>query len=279
MKSENFVEKITKVMTMEYLNPFDVKLDPENLYNLSSGAPVEASLAEEILSVKQLGEDFVDKRVRKTTLKIHDPISRNETKLFKSAEKNVVLHHMYKNKEQVVEVNWDILGKLLAHSAKTQKAIDFKKALTYPLRPILLCFAHLDGTRRTTAKSKLMDEILTYCDEPVDPSSFQVPKDRFAASLVDLMALVGTLSGVCGTYKSLSYKLFSMIPKGYERIDIVADTYREQSLKNPERLKRGTSSRVRVQSALSKMPRNFEDFLKNGENKNGLIELIQDVLI
>ena len=64
MKLENFVEKITKVMTMEFFLPFDVKLDPENLYNLSSGVPVEASLAEEILSVKQLGEecyqDFVN---------------------------------------------------------------------------------------------------------------------------------------------------------------------------------------------------------------------------
>ena len=70
-----------------------------------------------------------------------------------------------------------------------------------------------------------------------------------------------------------------MIPKGYEGIDIVADTYREQLLKNRERLKRGTSSRVMVQSALSKMPRNFKDFLKNGENKSRLIQLIQDVLI
>ena len=51
IKSENFVEKITKVMTIEYLNPIDVKLDSENLYKLSSGVPVEASLAEEILSV------------------------------------------------------------------------------------------------------------------------------------------------------------------------------------------------------------------------------------
>ena len=34
-----------------------------------------------------------------------------------------------------------------------------------------------------------------------------------------------------------------------------------------------------MQSALSKMPRNFKDFLKNGENKSRLIELIQDVLI
>ena len=59
-----------------------------------------------------------DKSIRKTTLKIHDPITRNKTKLFKSAGKNVVLHH--KNEEQVVEVNWDILGKLSAHPAKTQ---------------------------------------------------------------------------------------------------------------------------------------------------------------
>ena len=92
MKSENFVEKITKVMTMEYLNPFDVKLDPENLYNLSSGVPVVASLAEERLYVRQLGEecykDFVYKRIRKTTLKIYDPITHNKTKLFKSAGKN-----------------------------------------------------------------------------------------------------------------------------------------------------------------------------------------------
>ena len=153
MKSENFVEKITKVMTMEYFNPFDVKLGPENLYNLSSGVPIEASLAEEILSVKQLGEecykDFVDNGIScKSMILLID--TRNKTKLFKSAGKNVVLHH--KNKEQVVEVNRDILGKLLAHSEKTQRAIDFKKGLTYPLCPIPLCFAHPDGTRRTTAK-------------------------------------------------------------------------------------------------------------------------------
>ena len=102
MKSENFVEKIIKVMTTEYLNPFDPKLDQENLYNLSSGVPVEASLADEILSVKDLGEecykDFVDNRIRKTTVKIHDPITRNKIKLFKSAGKHVVLHKKIKNK-------------------------------------------------------------------------------------------------------------------------------------------------------------------------------------
>ena len=118
------MEKITKVMMMEYLNPFDVKLDPENLYNLSSGVPVKASLAEEILSVKQLGEecykDFVDKRIRKTTLKIHDPITCNKTKLFKSAGKNVILHH--KNKEQVVEVNRDILGEAVSSFSKNTES-------------------------------------------------------------------------------------------------------------------------------------------------------------
>ena len=136
------------------------------------------------------------------------------------------------------------LGEAVSSSSKNTEQLISRKPSLIRCAPIPLCFAHPDGTRRTTAKSKLMDEILTYCDEHADPSSFQVPKDRFAAYLVDLMAPVRTLSGVCDTYESLSYKMFSMIPKGYERIDIVADTYREKSLKNPERLKRGTSSRV-----------------------------------
>ena len=119
------MEKITKVMTTKYLNPFDVKLDPDNLYNLSSGVPVEESLAEEILSMKQLIEecykDFADKRIRKTsTLRIHDSVALNKTKLFKSAGKNVALHH--KNKEQVVEVNRDIFGQAVSLFSKNTES-------------------------------------------------------------------------------------------------------------------------------------------------------------
>ena len=45
--SEKMVTRLIEVLS-EYLNPFSVSLD-ENLYNLSSGVPVEDELANEIL--------------------------------------------------------------------------------------------------------------------------------------------------------------------------------------------------------------------------------------
>ena len=50
-------------------------------------------------------------------------------------------------------------------------------------------------------------------------------------------------------------------------------------MKDLERNKRGTSAKVMVQSAQSKIPKDFSEFLKNSENKTRYIELIKDVLI
>ena len=57
-------------------------------------------------------------------------------------------------------------------------------------------------------------------------------------------------------------RIVRSIPPGYKQVHILADTYRPNSIKDPERL-----------------PRNFNEFLKNGENKSRLIDLIQEVVI
>ena len=56
------------------------------------------------------------------------------------------------------------------------------------------------------------------------------------------------------THHELTFKIISALPKGCDRIDIVADTYREHSLKDPERARRGDAGKVIVQSSLSKIP-------------------------
>ena len=81
------------------------------------------------------------------------------------------------------------------------------------------------------------------------------------------------------TYEELTWKFLKLLPQGYERIDIVADTYHEVSLKSAERSQRGKASKVNIRSAKSKIPRNFSDFLKNGENKESLIILMRDTII
>ena len=281
IKSEKFVQKIHKVVTQEYLNPFDANIDFTRLYNLSSGVPVESEHAKSIIGVKMRGEDlygtFVDKRIKSSKQKIHDPRKREKIQLFKNTGKTVVVKS--ENKKLVFEVNRNILGKLLAFSTKTGRQIDFERALTYPLSPIPLSLANPDGSCRTTAKSRFVEIILSYCNTSTDPKDVCIPKEEISAYLVDLMALIRTLPGLFDTYRDLSSSLFTMLPAGYDQIDIVSDTYRERSLKDPERVKRGTASKVMIQSSHSKIPRNFSEFLKNGENKTRLIEIVKDELV
>ena len=93
------------------------------------------------------------------------------------------------------------------------------------------------------------------------------------------MALIRTLPGLFDTYRDLSSSLFTMLSVDYDRIDIAVDAYRESSLKDPERVKRGTASKVMIQSSHSQIPRNFNEFLKNGENETRRIEIVKDELV
>ena len=49
-------------------------------------------------------------------------------------------------------------------------------------------------------------------------------------------------------------------------------------MKNGERQKRGTSARLMIHSPQSKFPREFQNFLQNGEDETRLIELIFQVI-
>ena len=93
------------------------------------------------------------------------------------------------------------------------------------------------------------------------------------------MALIRTLPRTSDTYSELTQQVVQTLPVGHPRVDIVADTYRNDSIKNSERIKRGHSAKVLIKSAESKVPRNFSDFLKNGENKSRMIEVIKDEMV
>ena len=85
-----------------------------------------------------------------------------------------------------------------------------------------------------------------------------------------MMACLRTMTQIHDTYEELTWKFLKLLPQGYERIDIVADTYHEVSLKPAERSQRGKASKVIIRSAKSNIPRNFSDFLKMERTKKGL---------
>ena len=138
----------------------------------------------------------MENRHESSSNKIHHPIARQALSLFKNAGEKVVVKHQ--NKQKTIEINRNILAKLLACTAKTGRTIDYKGALTFPSSPLPLCFAHPDGTRRITQKRKLMETILTYCAEM--PNFVALSKQNISASMVDLMALIRTLQAIPETY-------------------------------------------------------------------------------
>ena len=281
LKSEKFVNNIVKVVKEEYINPFDAGLDKDRLWNLSSGIPAPFPVAESVVQLRQLGkeayEEFEEYRIKKGEVDFHSPIKRMNLKLFKSTSRRVTAKSSTQAK--CIEANRNILGTLLAISGKNERVVDFDVALHYPLCPVPLSLANPDGSRRTTKKSNLQSIILKHCNkELAHPRESQPSKSEVSTFIIDLMAAIRTLTVIPDTYEELTWKFLKSLPSGYPRVDIVADTYKKRSIKSGERSKRGCSDRIIVQSAQSKVPRNFTDFLMNGENKWRLIELMLETV-
>ena len=130
LKTEKLTERIMKVLKDVYVNPFGEELDKHILYNLSSGVPLPDNISENILAIRDAGA-FVNERLIEKSVPFHDPIPRHKFHLFISTNKRVELCGGARTK--TVEVNRDMLGKILALSAKTERVVNFEYALQYPL--------------------------------------------------------------------------------------------------------------------------------------------------
>ena len=122
----------------------------------------------------------------------------------------------------------------------------------------------------------LLAKDVPLADPKADQSLKDVKKD--STFVVDLLAAIRMMTNLPETYEDFSWHFVGTLPKGFQRYDIVADTYRSNSIKGGERNERGSSQRVTIASTKSKLPRDFPTFMKNGENKTRLIEVISEVL-
>ena len=260
-------------MENDYINPFDSGIESSKLLNLSSGVSFEDCDIHNIFrDGQEMFAQFNKERIYSADKSFHDPIPRKKVTLFSQLSKSVKLQKGDSTK--TVEVNRNIIGKLLSISANASKPINFETALQYSLSPIPLSIANTDGTRRTTQKSKLIDILCSFNKKAIVAN--QEPcSNTVSAYIIDLIAQVRMLAKqVPDTFEHLTLKILSSIPKGYERVDLVADTYRESSIKTSERKSRGMSSKVIIKSSKTKVPRDFNSFLMNNDNKIQMIDLI-----
>ena len=191
----------------------------------------------------------------------HLPISRNKIKCFQQSK--VQLSIVKVKAAKSLEVNRDILAKLLSTPVQSRKPID-EKALQYPLSPVPLSLCNADGTMRKTNKCDLMKLILQSMNDAEAPKI----KEQNSVCIVDLMAAVRTVREIPDRFQDFVFKIIKSIPTGDKRVDIVADSYWLNSIKTSERTKYGLSEKILIKSSKSKIPHAFSKFLSSSENKN-----------
>ena len=103
--------------------------------------------------------------------------------------------------------------------------INYKKAMEYPLSPVPLSIVTATGGTRTTSKSILLDIINATLTVPPHSPKLVISIDTTKPStlIVDLIAAIRAMTKIPETYKQVACKFLAALPKGYCRIDLLAD--------------------------------------------------------
>ena len=146
------------------------------------------------------------------------------------------------------------------------RKIEVKELLCHSLGPLPWALATPEGFPRKTNKAALAAFLQKDIQSPG-----AVPQN--AATVIDGMSLVQKLNvgGNQTTFGGVSTALFSMaLHEGSQsrRIDIIFDTYRENSIKNTERSLRGEVQGIQVSNVTaSQLVKQWRKFLSQLKNK------------
>ena len=138
--------------------------------------------------------------------------------------------------------------------------IDLEKLFAFPLGPVPWPLATGDGMLAKTDKAVILHKL----EENVSVQTVQILKED--VHIIDGNVLLHSLHTIPDTFGELARHIFKRLPI-VSVIHFVTDPYRDLSIKSQERLRRGTSDPIIITGSSSKVPRNFQNFLSNDENK------------
>ena len=96
---------------------------------------------------------------------------------------------------------------------------------------------------------------------------------------LDMVSAIRITHGATGTIRDLTWKIMNMTPRQFDTIYLVCDTFINESIKEGERNARGNGKRYVLNSPAMKVPFDFTDFLRNGDNKSMLLNIMEQTLV
>lgn len=231
---------------------------------------VSEDVIETVRNIKDLGvsryKEYVKDVIATREVSIHQPIK----KIFLPLFKRPLPRKRTKGKQAIASLRSDcnLFSHLyIASKFRDGDLEDFFAHENQPWPPSLSDHGKL---RLPSKKS----DLLSLLDAGPTPE----PPTYFHAKMIDGPAIVHILPcKLITTFEDYSENVFNSWVKkelmSCDRIDIIWDVYKEGSLKESTREKRGKGIRRKV-SGQAKLPTNFKDFLRDSSNKQELFDFL-----
>jgi hypothetical protein len=262
-RDEKDVKAIVELLDSTWTNPFSS--DPSDLMSISTGLQAPPDLAADLLKAREKGEMAYAthaSNLEKGT-GFFDPIRRVKLRTFSELKRVVVAKGT--DKEIVLTADNRLFGHMLL-IAQNRK-LSMQEVLSYPLGPKPWALVNALGTLRKTSKASLsthLEKEIAFRDLPNGPKT----------TIIDAMGIVQKVKGENRTFGEMSQHILNLVlndGRGSQRIDIVFDVYKDQSIKSAERILRGAKDGLLFHEIKAgHRIKNWKRLLANSESKNRL---------
>lgn len=163
----------------------------------------------------------------------------------------------------------DLAFKLLVKSQMMNECLDLEELMKYPLAAVCHCLGTPDGFFTKTNKASMLHFIMADHTE-------ETPHPNKAMFIQDGNALFHSLIDLPPTFRDICLKMLDQMI-GRRNFIFSTDSYKPDSIKAQERLRRGCSEPFVLEGASTRKPRDFKVFLMNDSNKQKLCQLLLEV--
>ena len=233
-KDESDVKSLLETIN-NWINPFE--LGEQDLVCLSSGKAATEKI-EPDLQAHRTGENayrrFSEMRLESSPAKVkfNDSMKKAQLKTFSNLGKEMKVRRGTAN-EAILRAVRALFAKMIA-IAETRE-LSMGTAMSHPLGLLPWSLATDDGSLRKNKKPSLAKDL-----QKDVPAAELIPPS--SAWIIDGMALVERLNGDGNTFAEIADALMAMVLRegaSSKQIDVVFNVYRETSIKNTERERRG----------------------------------------